>query len=107
MLTASCATGGDPGALVTTINIRACGSEISNDKGWLSCFAKPNTWGEGHAFPHGGYLESCTRPFVNGKQLQAVCKDRNGGSNRTSVDLSQCSMGNNIVNNGGQLICIR
>jgi hypothetical protein len=107
MLTASCATGGDPGAFVSTIDTSACGSDISNKTGALFCLAKPGTWGVGRAVPRGSYLESCEGASVKGTLLSAGCTGRNGISRLAKLDLTSCRIGNNIANIDGQLVCIR
>jgi hypothetical protein len=107
MLTASCATGGNPGAFVSTIDTSACGSDISNKAGALFCLAKPGTWGVGRAVPRGSYLESCGDASVKGTVLFANCTNRNGISTIPRLNLASCRMGNNITNVDGQLVCIR
>lgn len=108
LLTASCATGGNPGAFVSTIDTSACGSDISNKDGALFCLAKPGTWGVGRVVPRGSYLESCRNASVNGTKLIAYCVARDGNSRAyAKLDLSGCRMGNNITNVDAQLVCIR
>lgn len=107
MLTASCATGGDPGAFVSTIDTGACGTDISNRAGALFCLARRGTWGVGRAVPRGSYLQSCEGASVKRTSLTAGCTNRDGISRLAKLDLASCRMGDNIANLDGQLVCIR
>lgn len=60
--------------------------------------------GPAAAAPGGSYLATCGRISQSGPILSAVCRDRDGRRNPTSLDLRDCGRGD-IANVDGQLFC--
>ncbi|MEH1777729.1 MAG: hypothetical protein V7L26_00965 [Nostoc sp.] len=57
-----------------------------------------------HSIPPGSYQGSCISSFVNGKTLNAACKDSSGQYQKTSYEnFKGCS--NDLTNNNGKLEC--
>jgi type 1 fimbria pilin len=90
----------------STINATSCDGDIWNKYGYLYCYARRGTWGQGRAIPRGSYIDSCGYTVVAGAVLQSQCKGRNGQYQDTSLELRACRLGSNISNIDGQLVCI-
>ncbi|MEP9376289.1 CVNH domain-containing protein [Aquabacter sp. CN5-332] len=61
-------------------------------------------WGGGSALPPGSYTATCQNANVDRGILNAVCRDRRGNWNATSINLNACR-GRDIANFGGRLSC--
>ena len=108
----------------TSIRFTECpGNRVRNDNGRLQC---EGGWGGGGGFgggggwrpdddgwggggwggggPRGSWAQSCRQGQVSGSRLTAVCRDRDGGWNRTSIIFTQCR-GNRVANRDGNLRC--
>jgi hypothetical protein len=53
--------------------------------------------------PQGSYLDSCSHVRMHGDRLVADCRRRDGGWQRTVLDVSRC--GGEIANLNGNLSC--
>lgn len=58
------------------------------------------------AAPRGSYSRSCGNAYVNRGRLYADCRDRNGRTRGTSIELNRCT-NSDIANDNGLLICGR
>ena len=82
----------------TNINYKKCDKDISNDNGELIC-GKSN----GGKLPPGSYKDSCKNIYVEGKVLEADCKNKNGKYKHSSIKYKNCNKG--IWNDNGKLRC--
>ena len=82
----------------TKINMDYCVRDIRNENGVLKCKQKPAP-----KPPAGSYTNSCRDIKVQGKQLKAICKNRNGKWKSTSINFKKCDK--KISNDNGQLVC--
>ncbi|MEM7008204.1 MAG: CVNH domain-containing protein [Thermodesulfobacteriota bacterium] len=81
----------------SSINYRNCNKEIKNDNGNLVC-------GGGHSnYPSGSYKKSCKNLYMEGKYLEADCKNDNGKWKHSSINYKNCNRG--IYNDNGKLRC--
>lgn len=103
---------------MTSIRYSECpGNRVRNDNGRLACeggfggagFGGGGGWrqdddGWGGGGPRGTWADSCRQGQVSGSRLTALCRDRDGGWNRTSISFTQCR-GNRVANRDGSLRC--
>ncbi|MCS6931197.1 MAG: CVNH domain-containing protein [Acetobacteraceae bacterium] len=105
---------------LTSIRYTDCpGGRVRNDNGRLECEGgwgggwRPDDdgwggggWGGGWAGggPRGSWVESCRQAQVSGNRLTALCRERDGGWNRSSIIFTQCR-GNRVANRDGWLRC--
>jgi len=82
----------------STLQLSQCEGDISNDNGRLTCKKKP-----GKRPPKGSYQNSCKDIQVDGNQLRAKCRKRNGSWNNTKINYKKCS--GDIRNDNGELRC--
>jgi hypothetical protein len=103
---------------MTSIRYTECpGNRVRNDDGRLACEGgfgggggwRPDDdgWGGGGGWaggPRGSWSASCRQGQVSGNRLTALCRERDGGWNRTSIIFTQCR-GNRVANRDGHLRC--
>lgn len=106
----------------TSIRYTDCpGGRVRNDNGRLECEGgfgggwaggggwggggwRPDDDGWGGGGPRGSWAQSCRQAQVSGNRLTALCRERDGGWNRTSIIYTQCR-GNRVANRDGWLRC--
>jgi hypothetical protein len=81
-----------------SLNLDQCGRGIRNVDGRLECPAAQSI-----RLPAGSYRDTCRDYSMDGRQLEAQCRRKNGGWRDTSIDLSKCKAA--IRNDDGRLIC--
>jgi hypothetical protein len=82
----------------TSLDLRQCDRGIVNDDGRLSCPPQDTV-----KLPAGSYRESCRDVSLDGRQLSARCRRKNGQWRDTQIDLSRCRGA--IGNDDGRLTC--
>lgn len=55
--------------------------------------------------PTGTYTNSCTDVKLDGVTLSGSCKDRGGVAKDSTLDLTDCPIGHNVMNDNGTLVC--
>ena len=85
----------------SSINYKNCNRDISNDNGKLIC-GKANGGGK---LPPGSYKNSCRNIYIEGKVLEADCKDDRGKWRHSSIKYKNCGKG--LWNDNGKLRCNR
>lgn len=55
--------------------------------------------------PTGTYKGSCFGAKIDGVVMTAICASKAGGEGETSLDLSDCPIGHNVMNDDGKLVC--
>jgi hypothetical protein len=78
-------------------DVDKCIGDIFNFNGILECSRAQ--------IPDGSYRNSCTDVFVDSQVITAKCRDSNGGTRPTTLDLNRCSHPPNIRNVDGYLAC--
>ena len=81
-----------------SLSLDQCGRGIRNVDGRLECPAAQSV-----RLPPGSYRDTCRDYSVDGRQLEAQCRRKNGGWRDTSIDLSKCKAA--IRNDDGRLTC--
>ena len=81
----------------TSMNYRSCNKDIKNDNGKLVCGSNNSD------YPKGSYKKSCKNLYMEGKVLEADCKNDNGRWKHSSIKYKNCSKG--IWNDNGKLRC--
>lgn len=90
----------------TKIDIDKCrGRDITNNNGHLECgdYRYGGNYGR-YQQPPGSWTQSCRNARVVRDDLIAECRERDGGWNRTSLDLDDCR-GRPVSNDNGRLRC--
>jgi len=82
----------------SSINYKNCNKDIKNDNGKLTCGGGNNS-----DFPKGSYKKSCKNLYMEGKYLEADCKNDNGKWKHSSIKYNNCNKG--IWNDNGKLRC--
>jgi len=82
----------------TSINYKNCNKDIKNDNGKLTCGSSNNS-----NFPKGSYKKSCKNLYMEGKVLEADCKNEKGKWKHSSIKYKNCNKG--IWNDNGKLRC--
>lgn len=90
----------------TKIDLDACrGRDIRNDNGDLECGGHRYAGSYGrYQLPGGSWNQSCRSAMIRGDDLVAECRERDGGWNRTRLDLDDCR-GRPVSNQNGHLRC--
>jgi len=92
---------------------RYCAGDIANDDALLVCHGGRLTVDEADGppgaaargvLPSGPWVETCQDGVLDGTILRASCKDRNGASRQTFLDLATCN--GEVGNVDGQLVCL-
>lgn len=90
----------------TRLDIDECrGRDIANDNGHLECGGKiyGGSYGQ-YKLPPGSWSQSCRNARIVRDDLIAECRERDGGWNRTSLDLDDCR-NRPVSNDNGRLRC--
>lgn len=76
--------------------------------GTLSLRVQPvvaGTLAEARALPTGTYSQSCSEAKLDGIVMTATCATMDGRQVPTTLDLTNCPIGHNVMNNNGALAC--
>jgi hypothetical protein len=82
----------------TRLDLDQCGRGIRNVDGHLECPEAQTI-----RLPPGSYRDSCRDYSMDGRQLEAQCRRRNGDWRDTRIDLSKCKAA--LRNDDGRLTC--
>lgn len=88
------------------IDIDRCGrnGSVGNDNGRLVC--ENTNYGNDNRLPPGSWSQSCRNARIEGRDdLVADCRRRDGGYNRSSLDLDRCGRNGRVANDNGRLVC--
>jgi CVNH domain len=88
----------DGGWRQTSVDLRACDRGIVNNNGHLECPRQQLV-----KAPPGSYRESCRDISLDGRQLSARCRRKNGEWRDSQLDTSRCR--SPIRNDDGRLTC--
>ena len=91
----------------TRIDIDQCGrgGSVGNDNGRLVC-ENSNFGNNDNRLPPGSWSQSCRNARIEGRDdLVADCRRRDGGYNRSSLDLDRCGRNGRVANDNGRLVC--
>ncbi len=87
----------------TSLDLRACDSNVVNDDGRLRCASGGWAGGpDGSHLPAGIYKRSCSNIRVQNGRLSADCRALDGSWKRSSVPARSCPK---FANNDGRLVC--
>lgn len=111
-LVAECRTSGGDWRRTSLDNYRQCRGDIANNDGGLRCQRGDEGRGgrgnedRGDGGPQGSYRDSCRNIHIDGNDLVAECRTRDGDWRRTSLDNYRECRGD-ISNDDGRLRCQR
>ncbi|MBI1239881.1 MAG: hypothetical protein GC199_11135 [Alphaproteobacteria bacterium] len=101
----------------STLEYKACRSDIYNRDGFLACETYQDSrqedyvgqWGDrrgdGRGYlPGGSWQQTCRDAYFDGDVLYARCQDRRGRLRETSLDLDRCGYAS-VYNDDGRLTC--
>lgn len=55
--------------------------------------------------PTGTYTKSCSNVTLDGVKLTGTCQTSEGDSKTSTLDLTDCPVGHNVMNDEGTLVC--
>lgn len=92
----------------SSVDVRGCRGDISNEDGRLYC-GGGGGWGGGNGgwgggYPGGSWRDSCRNVDLRGDRLSAQCRTTGGYWSGTSLNLRSCRS-NRAANRDGQLVC--
>lgn len=86
--------------VTSSFKYKSCTSDIWNDNGELTCKSKSDNHSD---LPGGSYKKSCRNYYIEGKVLEAECRNDKGKWKHSSIKYKSCNKG--IWNDNGQLRC--
>ena len=81
------------------------GGAVANNNGNLVC-ENANAGNNNQRLPPGSWAQSCRNARMEGRDdLVADCRRRDGGYNRSRIDIDRCGRGGAVANNNGNPVC--